>query len=120
MAQQDPFDNTLVDLAAVAKALAHPARLAILQTLARRGACICGEIVEVMPLAQSTVSQHLKELKAVGLVQGEIEGRRSCYCLDDARLEQVAQTLGAFLHGLAPEHARLPDRAPVTLHDEPI
>lgn len=69
-------------IAAVAKALSHPARVAILRALARRGTCICGEIVEVLPLAQSTVSQHLKELKASGLVTGEVEGTKSCYCID--------------------------------------
>jgi ArsR family transcriptional regulator, arsenate/arsenite/antimonite-responsive transcriptional repressor len=69
-------------IAAVAKALSHPARVAILRALAQRGTCICGEIVEVLPLAQSTVSQHLKELKESGLVTGEVEGTKSCYCID--------------------------------------
>jgi ArsR family transcriptional regulator len=69
-------------LAAVCKALSHPARIAILQTLAQRGTCICGEIVEVMPLSQATVSQHLKVLKEAGLISGESEGPRSCYCID--------------------------------------
>jgi ArsR family transcriptional regulator len=69
-------------LAETAKALGHPARIAILRVLAQRGTCICGEIVEVLPLAQSTVSQHLKALKEAGLIQGEIEGPRTCYCID--------------------------------------
>lgn len=69
-------------IATVAKALSHPARVAILRALAKRGTCICGEIVEVLPLAQSTVSQHLKELKESGLVTGEVEGTKSCYCID--------------------------------------
>lgn len=68
-------------LAALAKALGHPARVAILRTLARRGTCVCGEIVDVLPLAQSTVSQHLKVLRDAGLVTGTVEGPRSCYCL---------------------------------------
>lgn len=68
-------------LAAACKALSHPARIAILQTLSQRGTCICGEIVEVMPLSQATVSQHLKVLKQAGLVVGRIDGPRSCYCV---------------------------------------
>jgi DNA-binding transcriptional ArsR family regulator len=76
------FTHKDQQIAAVAKALSHPARVAILRALARRGTCICGEIVEVLPLAQSTVSQHLKELKASGLVTGEVEGTKSCYCID--------------------------------------
>ena len=69
-------------LAAVCKALSHPARIAILQTLAQRGTCICGEIVAALPLSQATVSQHLKVLKEAGLIRGETEGPRSCYCID--------------------------------------
>lgn len=70
------------ELAALAKALAHPARVAILKELAGRQTCICGEIVEVMPLAQSTVSQHLKELLKAGLIKGTVDGVRSCYCIN--------------------------------------
>lgn len=70
------------DLAAFAKALSHPARIAILKVLAQKNECICGEIVEVLPLAQSTVSQHLKELRLAGLIAGETDGPRSCYCIN--------------------------------------
>ncbi len=69
-------------VARYAKALAHPARVAILKLLVRKSACICGDIVDELPLSQSTVSQHLKELKAAGLIQGDIEGVRVCYCID--------------------------------------
>jgi DNA-binding transcriptional ArsR family regulator len=69
-------------LAKIAKALAHPARIAILNLLAKRQTCICGDIVEELPLSQSTVSQHLKELKEAGLITGEIEGAKVCYCID--------------------------------------
>ncbi len=69
-------------LTVTCKALSHPARLAILQILAQRGTCICGEIVDVMPLSQATVSQHLKILKDAGLITGEIDGQRSCYCIN--------------------------------------
>ncbi|MES2006241.1 MAG: metalloregulator ArsR/SmtB family transcription factor [Bacteroidota bacterium] len=76
------FSQTEQDLAAFAKVLSHPARLAILKILAAQNACICGEIVEVLPLAQSTVSQHLKELKTAGLIDGTIDGPKSCYCIN--------------------------------------
>ena len=69
-----------VELSGLAKALAHPARAAILRMLLRDGGCICGDIVDRLPLAQSTVSQHLKVLKQAGLLQGEIDGPRVCYC----------------------------------------
>lgn len=78
-------------LAAQFKSLAHPARLAILKTLAERSSCICGEIVEVMPLAQSTVSQHLRELKRAGLIRGQIDGPRCCYCIDFEALRRFRQ-----------------------------
>jgi ArsR family transcriptional regulator, arsenate/arsenite/antimonite-responsive transcriptional repressor len=82
-------------------ALAHPARLEILRVLARRRRCVCGEVVEVMPLAQATVSQHLKILKDAGLIRGEIEGRNSCYCLDPAGIAELRQALDELLRGLA-------------------
>ncbi len=70
-------------LARYAKALAHPARVAILKLLLRRQSCICGDIVDELPLSQSTISQHLKELKAAGLIKGDIEGAKVCYCIDE-------------------------------------
>lgn len=74
------------ELAVLCKALGHPARVAILRYLDKVDRCVCGRIVSVMPLAQSTVSQHLKILKDAGLVTGEVEGPRTCYCLDRQRL----------------------------------
>lgn len=76
-----------VRLSEFAKALSHPARVAILKLLAERGTCICGEIVDELPLAQATVSQHLRTLKEAGLIQGEIEGPRTCYCIDPKGLQ---------------------------------
>jgi DNA-binding transcriptional ArsR family regulator len=70
-------------LARYAKALGHPARIAILKFLASKAACQCGDIVDELPLSQSTVSQHLKELKEAGLIKGEIEGVKVCYCIDE-------------------------------------
>jgi ArsR family transcriptional regulator, arsenate/arsenite/antimonite-responsive transcriptional repressor len=81
------------DLAVQLKALGHPARLAIIDVLAARGTCVCGEIVQVMPLAQATVSQHLKVLKEAGLLRGTVEGPRSCYCLDHQALTDLGARL---------------------------
>ena len=80
-------------LAAACKALSHPARLAILQTLANRGTCICGDVVDEIPLSQSTVSQHLKVLKEAGLVRGTIDGPRSCYCVDSEAMDKLRASL---------------------------
>ena len=108
----DLFPADLARLAEMARALGHPARLAILQTLAARQACVCGEIVEALPLAQATVSQHLKVLKAAGLVQGEVDGPRSCYCLDREALARFQDAFATFfgdaIH-VAPEEACAPD-----------
>jgi len=86
--------NRLADLA---KALAHPARIAILEFLASRNVCICGDIVEELPLSQATVSQHLAELKRCGLIKGDIDGPRVCYCLDPETMEEARTLLGRFL-----------------------
>ena len=84
-------------LADVAKALAHPARIAILEFLAGQNACMCGDIVEELPLSQATVSQHLAELKRIGLIKGEIEGPRVCYCIDKKAWDEARQLLSQFL-----------------------
>jgi ArsR family transcriptional regulator len=76
------------EVAQLAQALAHPARVAIVRLLQERQSCICGEIVDELPLAQSTVSQHLKVLKNAGWVQGEVDGPRVCYCLNPLALEK--------------------------------
>ena len=80
--KKEEFSQKEQALAAFAKAIAQPARIAILKMLAHKNECICGELVEVLPLAQSTVSQHLKELKNAGLIEGTIDGPRSCYCIN--------------------------------------
>ena len=87
------------------KALAHPARLRILRALAARGTCVCGEIVEVMPLAQATVSQHLKVLTEAGFVQGRIDGRNSCYCLDPAVLRALRDEIDRLVRELTSERS---------------
>lgn len=78
-------------IARYGKALAHPARVAILKLLLKKQTCVCGDIVDELPLSQSTVSQHLKELKAAGLIKGNIEGKNICYCIDEKEWK-VAQT----------------------------
>lgn len=89
--KKDAFDVESVELAKIAKALSHPARIAILKILAQRQTCICGDLVAELPLSQSTVSQHLKELKLAGLITGDIDGPRVCYCLNVTQW-QVART----------------------------
>lgn len=96
----EEFQSKDVRLASLAKAVAHPARVAILRILAKRNACICGEIVEVLPIAQATVSQHLKVLKDAGLVEGTIEGPSSCYCLNIDAISDLASGMNAFFDEL--------------------
>lgn len=83
------------ELAELAKALGHPVRVQIMRLLVRRSACICGDIVDVLPLAQSTVSQHLKVLKDAGLIRGEIAGPRTCYCVEPRTLRRLKALMGS-------------------------
>lgn len=88
----DNFNKTQNRVAELAKAIGHPARIAILEFLIKKNACICNDIVDELPLSQSTVSQHLKALKEAGLIKGEIEGASICYCIDE-KVWKEAQTL---------------------------
>lgn len=81
--KHDEFSVKHNRISKYAKALSHPARVAILNFLIKKNACMCGDIVDELPLSQSTVSQHLKELKEAGLIKGEIEGAKVCYCIDE-------------------------------------
>lgn len=87
------FTKNQVNLAALAKALAHPARVAILQFVATQQTCICSDIVDSLPLSQSTVSQHLKELKSAGLIKGEVDGPSICYCIDEKNWQRAKVVL---------------------------
>lgn len=87
-------------IAMYAKALAHPARVAILQLLLKKQSCICGDIVEELPLSQSTVSQHLKELKSAGLIKGDIDGVKTCYCIDEKEWAQAKLYLTSLLNSV--------------------
>ena len=83
------FTERQNNIAILAKALGHPARVAILEFLIKSNACICGDIVNELPLAQPTVSQHLKELKNAGIIQGEIDGKAICYCINPDTLKKM-------------------------------
>ena len=98
--KKEKFNEKEIKLAEFAKCLSHPARIAILRTLTEKNTCICGEIVEVIPLAQSTVSQHLNELKKAGLIMGEIDGPKSCYCINWDRMSELYDLLGNFVNDL--------------------
>jgi ArsR family transcriptional regulator len=83
-----------LELARLAKGLAHPARAAIVRLLIHRGDCICGDLVERLPLAQATVSQHLKALREAGWITGEVDGPRICYCINPRAVERMKALVG--------------------------
>jgi DNA-binding transcriptional ArsR family regulator len=83
------FTDKQNSIAILIKALAHPARIAIIEYLVKVDACICGDIVNKLPLAQPTISQHLKELKNAGLIKGSVEGNSICYCIDEKAIEKL-------------------------------
>jgi DNA-binding transcriptional ArsR family regulator len=98
LSKTEEFTKAQNEIALIAKALGHPARIAILQYLSEQKSCVCGDIVDELPLSQSTVSQHLKELKKAGLIKGEIEGPSVCYCIDSKALLKAKKQLGDLLH----------------------
>lgn len=91
-------DNKIANFA---KALAHPARVAILQFLIKKQSCVCGDIVNELPLSQSTVSQHLKELKEAGLIKGDIDGAKVCYCIDEKEWDSAKNYIGNLFESYA-------------------
>lgn len=97
----DLFQPDEVLCAAYAKALSHPARIAILKVLTQKKSCVCGDIVDELPLAQATVSQHLKELKEVGLIQGTIDGLSVCYCINPEGLAKARSVLDTLFSSAA-------------------
>jgi ArsR family transcriptional regulator len=96
ISRKEEFSDNDLKLAEWCKAMAHPARIAILKNLARQGECICGDLVLDLPLAQSTVSQHLKALKEAKLIKGEIDGPRSKYCIDKKNFDKFMNAIGDF------------------------
>ena len=93
-------------LADIAKALSHPARLKILKILSEMDVCMCGEIVDLLPLAQATVSQHLKELKRVGLIKGNIEGPKTCYCINTGVIQKAYEDFNGLFEKISKECKR--------------
>ena len=96
----DFFTKEQNDLAVLFKAMSHPARIAIIQYLLSVETCICGDIVNELPLAQPTVSQHLKELKNAGIIQGNIEGTAICYCINPDTIDKIENHFGMIRHKL--------------------
>jgi len=94
LTKTEEFTKTQNDLALLTKALGHPARIAIIQFLIKTKSCVCGDIVDELPLSQSTVSQHLNELKKVGLIKGDIEGPTVCYCIDEKVWNKTKKVIG--------------------------
>lgn len=94
LTKTEEFTKAQNELAVLAKALGHPARIAILQFLIKTKSCVCGDIVDELPLSQSTVSQHLKELKNAGLIKGDIEGPSVCYCIDEKAWSKAKKAIG--------------------------
>jgi len=90
------FTNKQKRIADLTKALGHPARIAILMHLFKINSCVCRDIVEEIPLAQSTISQHLKALKKVGIIHGEVEGTKTCYCINPKVWQEMKGILGQF------------------------
>lgn len=96
MNKSEVFDESLQELAKFAKAISHPARLAILRYLAETRTCISGDISDYIPLSRTTVSQHLKELRDLGLIHGEIDGLRICYCLCSEKIKKCIELFDVF------------------------
>ena len=92
------FEKELVELSEIAKCFSHPARVAIIDFLLNTDSCVCGDIVSELPLSQSTVSQHLKELKIIGLIRGDIVGPTVCYCIDTEKWKQFRFRMCDFLN----------------------
>lgn len=94
LTKTEEFTKAQNDLAGLTKALGHPARIAILQFLIKKKSCVCGDIVDELPLSQSTVSQHLRSLKEAGLIKGDIEGPTVCYCIDARAWARAKKVMG--------------------------
>lgn len=102
LTKTEEFTKAQNDLAVLTKALGHPARIAILQFLIKTKSCVCGDIVDVLPLSQSTVSQHLNELKKAGLIKGDIDGPSVCYCIDEKAWIKAKKVIGVFFESYTP------------------
>lgn len=106
LTRTDIFTEEQNQLAQIFKALAHPARIAILQQLFKKQSCICGDLVDEIGLAQATISQHLRELKKMKLIVGTIDGPKVCYCLNYDRLDTIRSQFSEFLSKEVPESTK--------------
>ncbi|APY09455.1 transcriptional regulator [Winogradskyella sp. J14-2] len=97
LTKSEIFTDTQNQIATLAKAFAHPARVAILQQIFKTNTCICGDLVDEIGLAQATISQHLRELKNIGLIKGNIEGTSVCYCLDEQNWNNMTSIISNFI-----------------------
>ncbi|HQU55785.1 MAG: metalloregulator ArsR/SmtB family transcription factor [Chitinophagaceae bacterium] len=104
--KKEIFSQKEQNLAQFAKAISHPARIVILKVLAKQKECICGDIVEQLPLAQSTVSQHISELLSAGIINGTIDGPRSCYCINWKTIQKFSNEFGFLLNKLKATHEK--------------
>lgn len=102
MKKLELFEENQQEIASLAKALSHPARIAILQFLASTPTCISGDISDYLPLSRTTVSQHLKELKSMGLIQGDVEGLKIKYCLNKEGIEKLKNAFGGLFEEITP------------------
>jgi DNA-binding transcriptional ArsR family regulator len=102
----DLFTKQQNDIAVMAKAIAHPARVAILQYLVKKNACVTGNLIDQLGLAQPTISQHLKELKNAGIIQGTVEGTSICYCINPKVWKQYKDMFNSFFKDVNPELTR--------------
>lgn len=98
LTKSEIFTEEQNKIAAIAKVLGHPARITILEYLIRLQSCVCGDLVKEIGLAQPTISQHLKELKKVGIIKGTIEGTSVCYCINDENWNEITIIMGRFLN----------------------
>jgi len=101
----ESFTESQKAIALLAKAMGHPARVAIIEHLLKVNACICGDLVNELPLAQPTVSQHLKELKSAGIIKGSIEGNTVCYCINEDSIESLSFYFGSMAEKLSSKNS---------------
>ena len=104
--KSEQFSDNQNQIASIAKAFGHPARIAIIEYLLKVDSCICGDIVNELPLSQPTVSQHLRELKSAGLIKGNIEGNAICYCIEESSLDIFKQFFAQLMNGLDEKRKR--------------
>ena len=98
LTKSEMFSEEQNELSTIFKVLGHPARIAIIQHIINQNSCICNDLVDELGLAQATISQHLKELKSIGILQGTIEGKSVCYCIEEKRWEEIQKIFNEFFN----------------------